>query len=62
MSSRRVAALGALIFGIGSVALAVVVVFQEFPQGLVVLGLVGVAVFAGWYGASCGAVWPGRSG
>ena len=51
MSDRRVAAIGALIIGPAALALAVVVVFQEFPQGLAVAGLVCLAAFIGWYGA-----------
>ena len=51
MSGRRIAALGALVIGLAALVLAVVVAFQDFPQGLAVLGLVCVAALRGWYGA-----------
>jgi diacylglycerol kinase family enzyme len=50
MSVRRVAALGALLLGVGGFALAVFVAVQEFPRGLIALGCVTLAVFAAWYG------------
>ncbi len=50
MSDRRVAAVGALIIGLAALVLAVVVVFQEFPQGLAVAGLVCLGAYVGWYG------------
>ena len=40
MSGRRIAAVGALVIGLAAVVLALIVAVQEFPQGLVVLGLV----------------------
>ena len=48
--TRRLAAAAALLLLIAVMALAMIVVIQEFPQGLAVLALVGVAVLAGWYG------------
>ena len=50
MTGRRLAAAGALLFLFAALVLALIVVVQEFPQGLAVLGLVCVAVVAGWYG------------
>ena len=50
MSGRRAAAFGALAIGIAAIVLAVVVAIQEFPRGLVTLGLVWSAVIAGFYG------------
>jgi Diacylglycerol kinase catalytic domain len=50
MSVRRIAAIGALLLGLGGLALAVVVAVQEFPRGLIALGCVVVAVSAAWYG------------
>jgi diacylglycerol kinase family enzyme len=51
MSGRRVAAGGALVIGFAAIALAVIVAVQDFPQGLIVLGLVCVGGLAAWYGA-----------
>ncbi|HEY4095794.1 MAG TPA: diacylglycerol kinase family protein [Baekduia sp.] len=50
MSARRVAALGAVVFGVGGLALAIVVAVQEFPRGLIALACVVVAFVAAWYG------------
>jgi diacylglycerol kinase family enzyme len=50
MSARRIAATGALLLGLGGLALAVVVAVQEFPRGLIALACVVVAVSAAWYG------------
>ena len=50
MSSRRIAAVGALVIGLAALILALIVAVQEFPQGLLVLGLVCVAGMVGWYG------------
>ena len=49
--SRRRAAAG-LALGLGAVTLllALYVVFQQFPRGLIVLGCVAAALAAGWYG------------
>ena len=58
MSGRRIAAVGALVIGFATLVLAVILVVQEFPQGLMVLGLVGLRRLVGWYGADparCGA-------
>jgi diacylglycerol kinase family enzyme len=50
MSNRRAAAIGALLFGVGGLALAVVEAVQEFPRGLIALvGLV-IGASAAWYG------------
>jgi len=48
---RRAAALGALAFGFGGFALAVVVAVEAFPRGLVALACVAVGAAAAWYGA-----------
>ena len=50
MSARRVAALGALLLGLGGLALAIVVAVQEFPRGLIALVCVAVGASAAWYG------------
>ena len=50
MSARRIAAVGALVIGFAALVLAVTVAVQEFPQGLIVLGLVCVAGLVAWYG------------
>jgi diacylglycerol kinase family enzyme len=50
MSTRRLAAVGALAIGLAALVLAVVVVVQEFPRGLLVLALVCVGALAAWYG------------
>lgn len=50
MSERRVAALVALLVAPATLALAVVVAVEEFPQGLIVLACVCLAAGAGWYG------------
>ena len=47
-SGRRLAAVIALVIGSASVILAVILVFQEFPQGLLVLALVVAAAVVGW--------------
>ena len=48
---RRLAAVIALVVGIATIALAVVVAVSEFPRGLILLGCVLVAGAAAWYGA-----------
>jgi diacylglycerol kinase family enzyme len=50
MSQRRIAALVALLVAPATLTLAVVVVVEEFPRGLIVLACVCLAVVAGWYG------------
>ena len=50
MSSRRAAAIGALLFGFGGLALATVEAVQEFPRGLIALALLFVGACVGWYG------------
>ena len=50
MSARRIAAIGALLLGLGGLALAVVVAVQEFPRGLIALVCVAAAASAAWYG------------
>jgi diacylglycerol kinase family enzyme len=47
---QRTAALLALVLAPAAVILAVVVAVQQFPRGLIVLGCLGVAMAAGWYG------------
>jgi diacylglycerol kinase family enzyme len=51
MTTRRAAAIGALVFSLAGLCLAIVVAFQEFPRGLIVLGCATLAVAAAWYGA-----------
>jgi diacylglycerol kinase family enzyme len=50
MSARRIAAIGALLLGLGGLALAVVVAVQVFPRGLIALVCVAAAASAAWYG------------
>jgi diacylglycerol kinase family enzyme len=50
MSARRIAAIGALLLGLGGLALGVVVAVQEFPRGLIALAFVAVAACGAWYG------------
>jgi diacylglycerol kinase family enzyme len=50
MSARRIAAVGALVIGFAALVLALTVAVEDFPQGLIVLGLVCVAVLVAWYG------------
>ena len=50
MSGRRIAAVGALVIGFAALVLALIVAVQEFPQGLLVLGLVCIAGLVAWYG------------
>ena len=50
MMGRRLAAIVALVLGPASLILAVILMVQEFPQGLGVLALVGAAAVVGWYG------------
>ncbi len=50
MNARRIAAVGALAIGLAAVGLAIAIAIQEFPQGVIVLGLLCVAVLAAWYG------------
>lgn len=48
--SRRMAAIGALLFGVCGLGLAVVVAVVEFPRGLIALACLTVAAVAAWYG------------
>ncbi len=50
MSSRRAAAIGALLFGVAGLALAAVIAVQEFPRGLIALACVTIAAAAAWFG------------
>ena len=50
MSGKRVAALGALAIGFAATVLVVVVAIEDFPRGLIALGLVWLAVVVGFYG------------
>jgi diacylglycerol kinase family enzyme len=50
MTVRRAAAIGALLLGFGGFGLAVVIVVQEFPRGLVALACVVLAAAAAWFG------------
>jgi diacylglycerol kinase family enzyme len=56
MSVQRVAAIGALLFGLGGLALGVVVAVQELPRGLIALACVALAIGAAWYGILRGGV------
>src|SRR4051812_8892440 len=47
---RQAAAIGALVLGLSGVGLAAVVAVQEFPRGLIALGLVALGAAAAWYG------------
>jgi diacylglycerol kinase family enzyme len=49
-SRRRAAAGLALVLGAATLLLAIYIVFQQFPRGLIVLGCVAAALAAGWYG------------
>jgi len=48
VTDRRLAAVGSLAFGVGAIALAVVLAVERFPRGLAVLACLWVALFAGW--------------
>jgi diacylglycerol kinase family enzyme len=50
VSARRIAAIGALLFGLSGFGLAAVVAVQEFPRGLIALACVALAAAAAWYG------------
>ena len=50
MSTRRTAAIGALLLGFAGFVLGVVVAVQEFPRGLIVLACVALAAGGAWYG------------
>ena len=50
MSTRRLAAIGALLFGFAGLALAVVIAVQEFPRGLIALACVTIGSAAAWFG------------
>src|SRR4051812_27795631 len=50
MRARRAAAIGALLFGLAGLGLAVVVAVQEFPRGLIALACVTIAAAAAWFG------------
>jgi diacylglycerol kinase family enzyme len=47
---RRLLAIGALVVGLATLVLAIVVAIREFPRGLGLLGCVLVAGACGWYG------------
>src|SRR5262245_17699041 len=49
-SRRRAAAGLALVLGAAKLLLALYVVVEQFPRGLIVLGCVAAALVAGWYG------------
>jgi diacylglycerol kinase family enzyme len=49
-SRRRVAAGLALVLGAATLLLALYVVFDQFPRGLIVFGCIAAALPAGWYG------------
>ena len=51
MTRQRLAALVALLAGVSTIVVAVVVAVNEFPRGLVLLGCVAVAAACAWYGA-----------
>ena len=47
---QRAAAVVAVVLAPAVVLLAVYVVVQQFPRGLIVLACVAIALAAGWYG------------
>jgi diacylglycerol kinase family enzyme len=50
MSRRRLAAVAALVTGAATVVFALAVAVENFPNGLVVLSCLALAVVLGWYG------------
>jgi Diacylglycerol kinase catalytic domain len=50
VNRRRAAATFALVLGLATLLLAVYIVLEQFPRGLVVLGCVAVSLAVGWYG------------
>lgn len=48
--SRRLGAIAAILGGAASLGLAIYISVGNFPAGIVVLGCVGVALAAAWYG------------
>ncbi len=50
MTGRRAAAVAALGLGAATLLLALYVLIEQFPWGLLVLGCVAVALVVGWYG------------
>jgi Diacylglycerol kinase catalytic domain len=50
VTGRRTAAIAALILGSATLLLALYIVIEQFPRGLLVLGCVAVALVVGWYG------------
>jgi len=50
MTRPRAAAIGALVFDLTGLALAVVIAVQEFPRGLIALACVTIGAAAAWFG------------
>ena len=50
MSRPRAAAIGAVVFDLAGLALAVVIAVQEFPRGLIALACVTIGAAAAWFG------------
>ena len=50
MSRPRAAAIGAVVFDLTGLALAVVIAVQEFPRGLIALACVTIGAAAAWFG------------
>ena len=46
----RASALASLLLAAATLALAIDIVIEQFPRGLIILGCVGLALTAGWYG------------
>src|SRR4051812_50204136 len=66
MRVHQAAAIGALLFAVAGLSLAIAVAVQEFPRGLIVLACVALSAVAAWYGllrrgAAPGARLPARA-
>jgi hypothetical protein len=46
----RASALASLLLAAATLALAIDIVIDQFPRGLIILGCIGLALAAGWYG------------
>jgi diacylglycerol kinase family enzyme len=46
----RASALASLLLAAATLALAIDIVIEQFPRGLIILGCIGLALTAGWYG------------
>src|SRR3954454_21176151 len=50
MRVHQAAAIGALLFAVARLSLAIAVAVQEFPRGLIVLACVALGAVGAWYG------------